>query len=366
MNAIPRLSPPERPTLWSPITVGRMQLQHRLAMAPMTRGRDEADGTPGGLTPEYYAQRAGFGLLVTGGTQPSADGQGYLGTPGIHTDAHVAGWRKVADAVHARGGHLFIQLMHAGRMAHPDNTPHHRQPVAPSAIAPGVDMFTPTGPQPAPTPRALATGEIHATARDFADAAERAMEAGADGVEIHGANGYLIQQFFAPNANQRVDEYGGPIENRVRFALEVADAVTARIGGDRTGMRLSPAGQLGGIDEGPDGSDLYRHLVAKLAGYGLAYLHVVHAGDETLLHDIRQAWPNALLVNRVNRPLDALGSDVESGLADVAVVARWALANPDFVERVRQGAPLNDLDPATLYTGGVAGYTDYPTLAEAA
>lgn len=348
-------------TIWSPATVGHMQLPHRLAMAPMTRSRALPDGTPGLLAAEYYAQRAGFGLLISEGTQPSADGQGYLATPGIYSGAHVAGWQRVSSAVHAKGGHLFIQLMHAGRMSHPDNTPHHRQPVAPSAIAPGQQMFTADGMRDAPTPRALSVEEVGATVQDFAHAAERAIEAGADGVEIHGANGYLIQQFLAPNANRRADTYGGTIENRLRFALQVTAAVVARIGPQRTGIRLSPGSHLGGLDEGPEGPALYRQLVAGLAEFDLAYLHLAHAGDDDLLRDIRRLWPNALLVNRGNRPLTALGADIEAGLADIAPVARWALANPDFIERVRRDVPLNELDPTTLYGGGAAGYTDYPT-----
>lgn len=356
------LSPPN-PMIWSPLDVGRMRLPHRLAMAPMTRSRAEPDGTPGPLAAEYYAQRASLGLLISEGTQPSADGQGYLATPGIHSDAHVAGWRRVADAVHARGGHLFIQLMHVGRMAHPDNTPHHRQPVAPSAIAPGQAMFTASGLQDIPTPRALSAGEVRATAQDFAAAAARAVAAGADGVEIHGANGYLIQQFLAPNANHRKDAWGGSIEGRARFALEVATAVAARIGPQRTGIRLSPGSRLGGIDEGAEGADLYRHLVAGLAELDLAYLHLAYAGDDTLLRDLRRLWPNALLLNRPNRPFDALGADVAAGLADVEPVARWALANPDLVERLRSGVALNEPDPATFYGGGAAGYIDYPALA---
>lgn len=366
MNAISEKAPlPVRSTIWDPVTIGRMRLPHRLAMAPMTRSRANPEGTPGPLAAEYYAQRAGFGLLISEGTQPSADGQGYLATPGMHTDAQVAGWRRVTSAVHARGGHLFIQLMHAGRMAHPDNTPHHRQPVAPSAIAPGVKMFTASGPQDAPTPRALSIDEVHATVQDFADAAERAIEAGADGVEIHGANGYLIHQFLAPSANRRDDIYGGSIDNRVRFALQVAAAVAERIGSERTGFRLSPGSQLGGIDEGANMSNLYRHLVAGLAEFDLAYLHLSHAGDDDLLRDIRRLWPNALLVNRGNRPLEALGADIEAGLADMAPVARWALANPDFIERIRRDAPLNELDSATFFGGGAVGYTDYPMLDEA-
>jgi len=352
-------------SIWDPITIGRMRLPQRITMSPMTRSRAEADGTPSRLAVDYYAQRASLGLLITEGTQPSADGQGYLNTPGIYTQAHVDGWREVADAVHAGGGHLVIQLMHVGRMSHPDNTPHHRTPVAPSAIAPGVDMFTPTGKQPAPTPRALSIDEIASTVRDFADAAELAIAAGADGVEIHGANGYLLQQFLAPNANHRTDEYGGSIENRARLTMEVASAVVDRIGPERVGIRLSPGATLGGLDEGPEADSLYRYLVTELATLDLAFLDLYSFDDRGLLADIRAAWPRALLLIRDGRPLDALGADVEAGLADVAPVARWALANPDLIDRLRTGAVLNEADPATFYSGGARGYTDYPTLTEA-
>jgi 2,4-dienoyl-CoA reductase-like NADH-dependent reductase (Old Yellow Enzyme family) len=315
---------------------------------------------------DYYAQRASFGMIVTEGTQPSADGQGYLNTPGIYTPEHVEGWRAIADALHARGAHLVIQLMHVGRMAHPDNTPHHRTPVAPSAIAPGVAMFTPTGKQPAPTPRALTADEISASVEDFAHAAELAISAGADAVEIHGANGYLLQQFLAPNANRRTDSYGGSIENRSRLTLEVAAAVAARIGADRVGIRLSPGAPLGGLDEGPDSDDLYRYLVAELTKLNLAFLDVYSFDDDGLLADLRRLWPNPLLLIRDGRTLDELGDDVEAGRADVAPVAKWALANPDFLNRLRTSAPLNDPDPATFYTGGEHGYTDYPTLTDIA
>ena len=350
--------------IWDPITIGRMRLPQRITMSPMTRSRALDDGTPSPLAVEYYAQRASFGMLVTEGTQPSADGQGYMKTPGIYTPAHVEGWREVADAVHCRGGHLVIQLMHVGRMSHPDNTPHHRIPVAPSAIAPGEDMYTATGKQSIPPPRALSVDEITATVDDFAHAAEMAIAAGADAVEIHGANGYLLQQFLAPNANHRSDEYGGSIENRTRFALQVAEAVTDRVGADRVGIRLSPGATLGGLDEGPEGPDLYRSLVAGLAALNLAFLDVYSFGDDELLADIRTLWPNPLLLIRDGRTLDDLGTDIETGHADVAPVARWALANPDFIDRLRTSAPLNDPDPATFYTGGAHGYTDYPTLTE--
>lgn len=349
-------------TLWDPVTVGTLHLPQRLAMSPMTRSRALPDGTPGALAAEYYAQRASIGMIITEGTQPSPDGQGYYHSPGIYTAAHVAGWRKVIDAVRGRGGHVVIQLMHAGRMAHPDNTPHHRQPVAPSPIAPGVKMFTAGGWQEAPTPRALSIGEIQTTISDFAYAAECAMEAGAEGVEVHGANGYLVQQFLSPNTNHRDDAYGGPIARRIRFALEVVRAIAARIGAAHTAIRLSPGGHAGAIEEGPEAGELYRCLVRELARQPLAYLHLIQRDDEALLRDLRAAWPGALLVNRPDRPRAMLARDIEDGNADVAVVGKWVLANPDFVTRIRAGAPLNEADRATMFGGGAHGYVDYPTL----
>ena len=355
------------PHLWQPLTVGRMDLPHRLALAPMTRSRARADGTPGDLAAEYYAQRASLGLLISEGTQPSADGQGYLNTPGIYTDAHVAGWREVADRVHQAGGHLVIQLMHVGRVSHPDNTPHHRQPVAPSAISAEQDMVTATGTQRSPVPREMTTQDITATIDDFRHAAASAIAAGADGVEVHAANGYLLHQFLAPNANRRSDGYGGSVENRSRFVVEVARAVAQEIGADRTGIRISPAFPLGGLDEG-DVSQVraqYRHLVGELAELDLAYLHVHHLGDDELLTALREAWPTAVLVVRHGRTREQIADDVEAGLADVAPLGRFALANPDVVERLRAQAPLNEVDAATVYGGGAEGYTSYPTLSHA-
>jgi 2,4-dienoyl-CoA reductase-like NADH-dependent reductase (Old Yellow Enzyme family) len=351
--------------LFSNVRVGRHTLSNRLVMAPMTRSRAEVDGTPGALAATYYSQRATVGLIVTEGTQPSDDGQGYLTTPGIYTDAHVAGWQPISTAVHAQGGHLFIQLMHVGRMSHPDNTPHHRQPVAPSAIAPGAPMFTAKGMLPIPEPRALTTDEIRQTVADFRLAARRAIEAGADGVEIHGANAYLVHQFFAPSANTRSDQYGGSIENRARFAIEVAAAIAQEIGADRTGIRLSPGAKMGGIDEGPQGPDLYRYLVAELAKLGLAYVHVLHQGDEALLADIRRLWNGTLIVNRPGRAREQIGADVAAGLVDLEAYGQMVLANPDFVARLKTHAPMNDADRNTFYGGNAQGYTDYPALSSA-
>ncbi|KGS04684.1 MULTISPECIES: alkene reductase [Burkholderia] len=349
-------------TLFDSVRVGRYTLQNRLAMAPMTRSRALFDGTPSDLAAEYYAQRASVGLIVTEGTQPSDDGQGYLATPGVYTDAHVAGWRRIASAVRAKGGHLFIQLMHAGRMSHPDNTPHHRPGVAPSAIAPGAPMFTAAGMQDIPVPRALGTDEVRRTVDEFRHAARRAIEAGAHGVEIHGANAYLIQQFLAPSANTRTDEYGGSIENRARFAIEVAAAIADEIGADRTAIRLSPGTTLWGIDEGDEGPALYRHLVAELDELGLAYLHVMHQGDEPLLADLRARWQRTLILNRPGRPRELIGADVASGLADLEAYGQMVLANPDFVARLKANAQMNAADRNSFFGGAAQGYTDYPSL----
>ncbi|MGE4425819.1 MAG: alkene reductase [Solirubrobacteraceae bacterium] len=352
------------PTLWKPFTLGRVELPHRLALAPMTRSRANADGAPGELAAEYYGQRASLGLVITEGTQPSEDGQGYLNTPGIYTPEHIEGWRAVADAVHAEGGALFIQLMHVGRISHPDNTPHHRRPVAPSAISADEDMITATGPQKTPVPRELSPDDLQATIGEFRHAAASAIAAGADGVEIHGANGYLLHQFLSPNANHRTDAYGGSVEHRSRFVIEVARAVAEEIGADRTGIRISPAFPLGGIDEGDTESvrAQYRHLVGELASLNLAYLHVHHLGDDELLRSFRDVWPTAVLVVRYGRTREQIADDIDADLADIAPLGRFALATPDVVARLRTGDPLNELDAATLYGGGAAGYTDYPTL----
>ena len=353
--------------IYSPFTLGKLQLQNRLVMAPMTRARANADGTPGKLAAEYYGQRAGVGLTITEGTQPSDDGQGYPMTPGIYTDAQVAGWRTVNDAIHARGGHVFYQLMHAGRMSHPDNTPHHRPGVAPSAIAPGEQIYTLGGMKDIPTPRALTTEEVRATVKDYAHAARQAIASGADGVEIHGI-AYLIHQFLAISANQRTDEYGGSLTNRARFAIEVAQAIVAEIGANRTGIRLSPGFAGFGLNHGDEGPALLRYLVGELNKLGLAYVHIVHYGEDDILHDFRKIWGQALILNRPGRPREDIGKDIASGLADLESYGAMVLANPDFIERVSTGAPLNAADHSVYFgegpEGPASGYTDFPALAD--
>ena len=352
-------------TVFDPIQLGPYALKNRLVMAPLTRSRAQPDGTPGEHAATYYAQRAGVGLIVAEGTQPSEDGQGYITTPGIHTEAHVAGWRKITEAVHAKGSRIFIQLLHTGRISHPDNTPHGRQALAPSAIAPGSGIFTPNGMQDVGTPREMTLDDIRQTIEDFRHAARCAIEAGADGVEIHGANAYLIHQFLAPSANVRSDAYGGSIENRARFAVEVATAIADEIGPERTAIRFSPGMQLWGIEEGPDAGNLYRHLVGELDRLGLGYLHITQYGkDEALLRDIRKLWRRSLILNRPGRPREQVGADIASGLADLEAYGQMVLANPDFVERLKSGAPMNEADRDTFFGGNERGYIDYPSLDE--
>ncbi|MCZ8534893.1 alkene reductase [Psychrobacillus psychrodurans] len=350
--------------LFESVKIGNIELKNRLGMAPMTRSRALPNGTPSDLAAEYYGQRASVGLIISEGTQPSEDGQGYTNTPGIYTESHMKGWKKVTSKVHNEGGRIFVQLMHVGRVSHPDNTPHHRQAVAPSTIAPNTEIFTAQGMKEIPTPRALSEGEIKDVINEFRLAARAAVEAGADGVEIHGANGYIIQQFLSENANQRQDAYGGTIENRSRFAIEVAKAVVDEIGPERTGIRLSPQGTLNGIEEGESSSEMYRYLISELDKLNLAYLHIMHFGNESLLQDIRQLWSQALLVNRAGRTLDQLTVDLDNELADVITVGTWMIANPDFVKRLKLDAPLNTPDRNTIYAGGAEGYTDYPFLKE--
>lgn len=351
--------------LWKPITIGAFDLPHRLGMAPMTRNRAAADGRPTELNAEYYAQRASLGLVITEGTQPSADGQGYPLTPGIHTGAQVDGWRRVAERVHAAGGTLVIQLMHAGRIGHPVNTPHGRPLVAPSAVAASGSIFTTHGMKAHPVPRELSADEIRATVGDFRKAAAAAVRAGADGVEIHAGNGYLIHQFLSASANRRTDSYGGSTTNKLRFAIEVAAAVSDEIGAGRTGIRISPGNPLGDITE-DDTRGLYLALARALAPLELAWLHGVTGPADPILAELRAAWPGALLVNSPGAEMADRAALVANGTADLITVARLALANPDLVRRLREGAPLNEPDKRTFYGGDHRGYTDYPLLDDVA
>ena len=347
--------------LWNSFTLGDIHLDHRLAMAPMTRGRATSKGVPTPINATYYAQRASMALIISEGTQPSADGQGYPLTPGIYSPEQIAGWRLITDAVHNAGGRIIIQLMHVGRISHPLNTLHGRQPVAPSGVKAAGTIFTSVGALSFPQPRALSLDDITQTVRDHRRAAAAAITAGADGVEIHAANGYLAHQFLSSNVNQRTDEYGGTIENRIRFAVEVASEVADEIGAQRTGIVISPGNPFNDIVE-EDIDDIYPALVRALSPIGLAYLNVVSTGNENLVQGIRREWPTAFLLNRSGADIDTRIKDLDSGLADVITVGTQALANPDLVARIRGGNSLNEADRATFYGGGERGYTDYPTL----
>ncbi|GAA0386271.1 alkene reductase [Streptomyces luteireticuli] len=346
------------------ITVGGNQLANRIVMAPMTRSRAADGGLVTELTAEYYAQRASAGLIVTEGVQPSVVGQGYPFTPGLHSAEQVAAWRKVTDAVHAEGGRIFAQLMHTGRIGHPVLLPDGLVPVAPSPVAAEGQVFTAEGPKDYIAPREMTEDEIRQTVADFASAARNAVEAGFDGVELHGANGYLIQQFLATNTNLRTDGWGGSVEGRIRFAVEVAEAVAAEIGAERTGIRLSPGGTINGIHE-TDTRPTYEALVARIAPLGLAYLHIMEPGDRELTVALRKLFEGPFILNPFTEGRPTGPEDlalVEDGTADLVSFGGLFLANPDLPRRLAAGGPFNTPDRSTYYGGDAKGYTDYPTL----
>ena len=349
--------------LFTPYDLGPFTLRNRFVMAPMTRNRAGEGTAPTELNAEYYAQRAGAGLIITEGTQPSAVGQGYPGTPGLHTDAQVAGWTLVADAVHQRGGRIFAQLMHAGRIGHTAIT--GQRSVAPSPIAAAGEVFTGTGMQPFEAPRELATDEIPSVVAEFVDASRRARDAGLDGVELHAANGYLLHQFLADGTNVRTDAYGGSPENRARLVVEVAAAVAAAIGADRVGIRVSPGGVFNDITE-TETEATYAALVDGINPLGLAYLHITEGPETSFGESIGKQFTGTVIASTgFTGPstLEAAQEAVDSGHGDLFAIGRDFLANPDLVERLRTGAPLNEQRTELFYGGGAEGYTDYPTLA---
>lgn len=340
-------------------------LANRIAMAPMTRNRAAEGGVPTELTAEYYAQRASAGLLITEGIQPSVLGQGYPSTPGLHSDEQIAAWRKVTDAVHDKGGRIFAQILHTGRIGHPVLLPDGLTPVGASALAAAGQVFTHEGPKDFVTPRELTDTEIRATIADFATAARAAVDAGFDGVELHGANGYLIHQFLAPNSNLRTDAWGGSVEGRIRFALEAVRAVVAEIGAARTAIRLSPGNPYNDIDE-PAPEATYSALVQAIEPLGLAYLHLLEgaADGRALTESLRKQFNGTLVLNPASEgPTgpEALAL-IEEGVADIVSYGALFLANPDLPERLRAGGPFNTPDNATFYGGDHRGYTDYPVL----
>jgi N-ethylmaleimide reductase len=357
--------------LLEPFTLGPLELPNRLVMAPLTRNRAPG-GVPNEMMATYYAQRASAGLIVTEGTQIEPLGQGYQDTPGIYSDEHREGWKRVTDAVHRAGGRIFAQLWHVGRVSH--SYYHGQKPVAPSALAPSSGMaYTPEGLKPFETPRALTIDEIRRVVDAYRHAATIAKQASFDGVELHGANGYLIDQFLQSGSNTRTDEYGGRVENRARFLLDVVDAVKEVWGDGRTGVRLSPGGGMNGMhDSNP--VETFRYAARRLSEVsGLGYLHVVEAPVPAPGPDERAVCATELLRPEFKGTLISTGGytvasaehALETGKADLIGFGRLFIANPDLPERIRTGAPLNQPLVETFYTPGEQGYTDYPSLTEA-
>ena len=354
--------------LFEPFTLGKLQLKNRIVMAPMTRNRAVESNTPNQLMAEYYTQRVGAGLIITEGTSPSPNGTGYARIPGIWAKHQVAGWKKVTEAIHGKGGRIFVQLMHTGRVGHPLNLPAGAQVIAPSAVAVEGTVFTDAqGLQPYPVPRAMSEAEVWAAVDEYRLAAQNAVAAGFDGVELHGANGYLLEQFLSPHSNQREDAWGGSVDKRIGFVVEVAKQVTAAIGGARVGIRLSPYGVNAGMKPYPEIDETYQALVARLSPYGLQYIHLVDHSSmgapkvpERLKQALRRAWPHTLiLAGGFNRSLAEAA--LRDGKGDLFAFGRTFLANPDLVARMEGNLPLNSPDPTTFYTPGPKGYTDYPS-----
>jgi len=358
--------------LFEPLTTASLQLRNRLVMSPMTRNRAVAANTPNALMSEYYSQRAGAGLIITEGTSPSPNGLGYPRIPGLFNQRQMQGWRGVTDAVHARGGKIFLQLMHTGRVTHVANLPAGAEVVGPTAeVCPGQMYTDAAGLQPFSTPRAMSERDIAHAVGEFAQAARLALEAGFDGIELHAANGYLIEQFLNANVNRRSDDFGGSIAGRNRFAIEIARATADAIGADRIGVRLSPYGVFNSTGAFAEVEPQYLELTAALARLGVLYLHVLDhsamgapAVPEDFKLELRRAFSGLFIL--------AGGFDGQSAeralrerRADMIAFGKPFLANPDLVERLRLSAKLNEPDVATFYVPGAKGYTDYPTLAAA-
>ncbi len=354
-------------SIFAPFQLGPITLQNHIVMAPMTRSRAVENNAPNALIATFYAQRATAGLLITEGTSPSPNGLGYSRIPGLFSEAQVAGWSEVARAVHAAGGKIFVQLMHTGRVSHPLNLPAGAEVLAPSAVRLDGTIWTDQQQlQPYPTPRAMTTEEVQTAIAEYATAAKNAVRAGCDGVELHGANGYLIEQFINPHTNQRTDRYGGSVENRIRFALEVAKACADAIGSNRVGIRVSPYGAASGMTPYPEVDATYAALSAGLSKLGLIYIHVVdHSAmgapnvPDEVKAIIRKGFTGVYIAaGGLDTPkAQAL---LDSKAADLVAFGRPFISNPDLVARMKNAWPLTAPVPATFYTPGAAGYTDYP------
>ncbi|MBM7067656.1 alkene reductase [Actibacterium sp. 188UL27-1] len=354
--------------LFSPVQMGALDLPNRVLMAPLTRNRAQGDGTPKAMAVPYYRQRASAGLIFTEATQISAMGKGYLDTPGIYTEAQVTAWKKVTDAIHAAGGRVFLQLWHVGRISHSSLLPDGRAPLSASAIRADAQTFTANGFEDCSTPDAMTEVQITQTLAEYRHAAKSAKEAGFDGIEVHAANGYLLDQFLQDGSNHRDDAYGGSIENRMRFLQEVLDVVGEIWSPDRTGVRLSPLGQANDISD-TDPETLFAAVIEMLDSRKLAYLHMVEAfpgstpndDDSALIDRLRQLWSGFYIANGGYEAQSASDA-ITSGTADAVTFGRPFIANPDLPERFRIGAKLNEPDADTFYGGDETGYTDYPFM----
>ncbi len=364
-------------SLFDPIRFGAIEAANRVVMAPLTRDRAGPHQVPTPLMATYYGQRASAGLIVSEATQISPGAQGYLDTPGIHSAEQVEGWRRVCDTVHAKGGKMVLQLWHVGRISHVSLLPGGTQPVSSTSRPARAKTFTANGFEPVSPPRALDRAEIPGVVETYARAARNAIAAGFDGVEVHSANGYLLEQFLRDSVNDRDDEYGGSIENRVRFPVEAVAAVVAAIGGGRTGLRISPVSPVNDAGQDSDPQALFAHYLDRLAPLQLAYVHVIEGATggardvapfdfEALRRRFKQANPGAAwVVNNGYTRATALDA-VAQGRADMVAFGKPFIANPDLVHRLRIDAPLNTPVMATFYGGGAQGYTDYPALPDAA
>lgn len=354
------------PTLFTPLAAGRLHLENRVLMAPMTRSRADAQGRVGPLTTAYYAQRASAGLIITEGIYPDRMGQGYVRTPGLADAGHVAGWRGVTEAVHRAGrARIVAQLMHAGRISDPSLLPGGATPVAPSAIRPHGSTYTDAGPQPHVTPRALSSAEIAAIVERFAAAARRAVDAGFDGVELHAGAGYLPMQFLSSSTNQRSDAYGGGPQQRVRFTVELLEAITATIGADRTGLKLTPEMAFNDIHDA-DPVATYGTLMRAIRPLHLAFVEMAPGAHAEAWHERLRPLSHSAWFAGVGFGPARARQWVQGGRADAVLFGQAFIANPDLPARIAAGAPLATADAATFYSGGARGYTDYPTLEAAA
>lgn len=356
------------PSLFDSYRLGDITLSNRIVMAPLTRNRASAGLVPSPLAVEYYGQRASAGLIVTEATQISDTAQGYQDTPGIFTDAQVEGWKKVTDNVHAKGGHIFVQMWHVGRVSHRSLQPGGAAPLAPSAVRANTKTYVNNGFAEVDEPRALTLDEIKGVVEDFGKAAANAIRAGFDGVEIHGANGYLIDQFLRDGANKRTDDYGGSIENRTRFLKEVLESVTGAIGAKRTGIRLSPVTPANDLSDS-DPQPLFNHALDVVESFHPVYVHMIEGatgGPRDIVpgfdfEALRKRFSGAWMVNNGYDKAMAEAA-VAAGKADLVAFGKPFVSSPDAVERLRRGAAFNEVDRETLYGGGAKGYIDYPTL----